>query len=116
MGRLEKIISWCIGAIIVALIALLAASLCGCSSRPMFGGSHQDFVTMRWSPTFEVDDLKDGLFPNRSDRVGERVYTWRSRVGVRRKWDSGAELYVRGGPENRHVGAVEVGAELPVGR
>lgn len=99
---------------LVGAISLLL--LCGCSSRPMFGGSYQDFATVRWSPTFEVDDIKDGLFPNKSPRVGEQVYTWRGRVGVRRKFDTGAEVYVCGGPENRHVGAVEIGAELPVGR
>lgn len=89
--------------------------LAGCTRSPMFDGAYQDFATIHYAPTFEVDDIKDGVFPNRSPRIGEHAYPWRGRLGVRRKWESGAELYLRAGPEHQHIGAVEFGAEIPIG-
>lgn len=94
---------------------LILLALAGCTRGPMFDTPYRDFATVDYAPTFEIDDPSDGLFPNKSSRVGERAYAWRGRIGVRRKFDSGAELYLRAGPENRHVGAIEIGAEIPIG-
>lgn len=97
-----------------AAVVGLVLLLCGCASHP--AGESQDYVTAEYAPTFEIDDPADGLFPNKSPRVGEKAYAYRFRVGVEREYENGMRLYGRAGMENQHVAGVEVGIRVPVGR
>lgn len=90
------------------LVLVLLVLLVGCA------GKRQDFVTGEWNPSFEIDDPEDGLFPNKSSRVGENAYTWRSQFGWRRKYQRGHEYYVNTGPRNQHVWQVRAGCEVPI--
>lgn len=78
----------------------------GCASPD---NSHKDYLIGSWEPSFEIDDIKDGVFPNKSPRTGENAYAFRGNIGVQREYKDGSAVYIKGGPRNRHVGGVEIG-------
>ena len=98
----------------VLIFSILILFLPACSSSQSSTKPYRDYARIRYMPTFEIDDVRDGIFPNKSPRVGEKAYPYRSRVGWTRKYDDGFSFWIEGGPENQHVGTIEGGIEIPL--
>jgi hypothetical protein len=91
------------------LLLLAILFLAGCASQE----SPRTYLTGEWAPTWEQDDLWDAPpFKNYSPRVGEKEYIFRSRMGLKWKWRNGNQLYIKTGPENKHVWGAELGTEI----
>ena len=95
----------------------VAALFAGCSSAP-----HQHKVYGDAQPSFEIDDPGDGIFPNKSPRVGENVYGSRFIGGYKCDFTGGNgffkdgdSFHVGAGMRNQHVGTIDIGFEKVIG-
>lgn len=91
---------------------MVVGSSCGCQFR----GPYTNKIYGDAQPSFEWDDPDDGIFPNKSPRVGENAYASRFLLGFKRDYDNGATFHVGAGARNQHIGTIDVGFEYPIGR
>lgn len=82
------------------LILLVALSCIGCSSNHKVKHS----VWGRYNPSFEIDDIKDGVFPNKSPRIGEKADPFRAAGGMRHRFNNGCSIKWGLGRRNKHIG------------
>ena len=94
----------------VLIIATLALASVACSTN-----NCKNSVWGEWNPSFEVDDIRDGVFPNKSTRTGERAYIPRIRGGMKHKLNKrGLKFKLGAGMRNRHIveGIFEIEKDL----
>lgn len=98
----------------LALLLLFGLVIVCCACQ--FRGPYTNKIYGDAQPSFEWDDPSDGVFPNKSPRVGENAYASRFLLGFKRDYDNGATFHIGAGARNQHIGTVDVGFEYPIGR
>ena len=92
--------------IIFLLCGLMVSCSIGCAKSNV-----KNSVWGRYNPSFEIDDIKDGVFPNKSPRVGEKADMFRMSGGMRHKFNNGCQLKWGVGRRNQHVGEAIIEVE-----
>ena len=82
----------------LTLLIVSAVLLIGCSA------TKKDTLWAQYNPSFEVDDIKDGIFPNKSTRVGEHAYYGRVSGGMKHELSDDTRVKWGAGMRNQHVG------------